>query len=81
MLIKMECTQCGAQLNVDDSKEHFFCIYCGNKIVNLPRERITRSQTVHVVQRVGGDTANTFPANNTRYLVISYGSAMKGYSS
>ncbi len=74
MLIKMECTQCGALLDVDDSKEHFFCTYCGNKIVNLPRERITKSQTVHVVQRVGGDATNPFPVNNNiRYLVISYG--------
>ncbi len=35
MLVKMTCPQCGANLEVDSSKETFFCEFCGTKIANV----------------------------------------------
>ena len=35
MLVKMTCPQCGASLDMDDSKEFMFCQFCGTKIANL----------------------------------------------
>lgn len=35
MLVKMTCPQCGASLDMDDSKEFMFCQFCGTKIANI----------------------------------------------
>lgn len=45
MLVNTTCPNCGAQLNMDDSKEQFFCTYCGTKIVNMA-QKIEVNQTI-----------------------------------
>ena len=35
MLVKMQCSNCGAQLEVDNNCDVFFCKHCGTKMVNL----------------------------------------------
>ena len=35
MLVKMICPQCGASLEMDNSREIMFCKYCGTKIANV----------------------------------------------
>lgn len=32
-LISLTCNKCGAQLQVDDSRDFYFCQYCGNKLM------------------------------------------------
>lgn len=36
MLVKMSCPQCGAVLEMDDSKEFIFCEFCGAKVAIVP---------------------------------------------
>ena len=35
MLVKMTCPQCGAMLEMDNTKEFMFCQFCGTKIANI----------------------------------------------
>lgn len=32
-LITLKCPECGATLNLDDSRKEYFCTYCGAKIL------------------------------------------------
>ena len=34
MIIRMQCPNCGAAVDFDDTRELMFCTYCGTKIVN-----------------------------------------------
>ena len=55
VLVKMECPQCGAPLEMDESATHIFCKYCGTKIENIAqRVEISHSGTVvHKIDRTG----------------------------
>ncbi len=47
MLVKMQCSNCGAELNVDDSKQVFFCTHCGTKVMNVA-ERVEVNQNISI---------------------------------
>lgn len=32
-IIKLTCTSCGANLTIDEEREHLYCQYCGAKLV------------------------------------------------
>ena len=49
MLIKMTCPQCGAQMTVDDTREHIFCTYCGYKIENITQKIEVSGTVQHIV--------------------------------
>ncbi|MBR4635773.1 MAG: zinc ribbon domain-containing protein [Clostridia bacterium] len=49
MLVKMTCPQCGASLEMDDSKDFMFCQFCGAKVAIIPeRVNVTHSGSVSV---------------------------------
>ena len=60
--IKAQCTNCGATLDIDDSREFVFCRYCGNKIFLISeeiikerarmqyQERILKEQNIHRIE-------------------------------
>lgn len=40
-LISLQCTKCGAQLNISEEREIVFCEYCGNKMLIDDTSKIT----------------------------------------
>ena len=64
-LISMKCPACGAVLeNVDESREFFFCTYCGNKIT-YEKQRIEMTGEVSLA---GVATAKSLLARGTNAL-------------
>lgn len=59
MLVKIQCPNCGANMEIDDSKEKLHCKYCGFEIVNLSdKKEVTQNINVsgtirHVYDRPG----------------------------
>lgn len=53
-LITLKCPECGATLNLDDSRKEYFCTYCGTKI--LLDEEIQR-QDVRIENRIIDEAA------------------------
>ncbi len=47
-LISLQCPQCGAQLEVEATRNFVFCQYCGNKI--LIDDGVKRSQVTHIIR-------------------------------
>ncbi|MBQ8572352.1 MAG: zinc ribbon domain-containing protein [Ruminococcus sp.] len=45
MLVTMKCPSCGANLEIDNTREFMFCQYCGTKIANIA-EKVEVSGTV-----------------------------------
>ena len=62
MLVKMTCPQCGAVLDMDDSKEYMFCEFCGTKIANV-------TEKVDVVHSGSVSIDETGKLENFRYIV------------
>ena len=46
MLIKMQCSNCGAELEADSEEKYFFCRHCGTKILNVA-EKIEVNHTIN----------------------------------
>lgn len=77
MIISAKCPNCGATMNVDSSREVFFCSYCGTKMYNV-KERIEVSGGVSI------DTTNQI-ANMLRRAVdfeqrLEYDQAFEYYN-
>lgn len=53
-LITLKCPECGATLNLNDSRKEYFCTYCGTKI--LLDEEIQR-QDVRIENRIIDEAA------------------------
>lgn len=47
-LISLTCPKCGAQLEVEEGKEIYFCTYCGNKMV-FEKQKVELSGNVTVL--------------------------------
>ena len=47
MIVSLKCPGCGANMDVDDSRDFCFCTYCGYKIVNM-KEKIEISGAVNI---------------------------------
>ena len=47
MLVSLKCPGCGANMDVDDSRDFCFCTYCGYKIVNM-KEKVEVSGSVKI---------------------------------
>lgn len=47
MLVQMECPQCGAKLEIDETRERAFCSYCGAELINFT-ERVEINQNINV---------------------------------
>lgn len=47
MIISLNCPNCGANMDADDSREFCFCSYCGYKIVNM-KEKVEISGAVKI---------------------------------
>ena len=70
MLVKLQCPQCRAQMEIDDQQEHIFCSFCGTKIANL-REKVEITQNVNV----SGTVRHVMDRSNEPNLYISYATA------
>lgn len=70
MLVKMICPQCGATLDMDDSREFIFCRFCGTKILNTA-QKIEVKQDVNV----SGMILHRTDYSNEPNLVINYSSS------
>ncbi len=71
MLVKLKCPQCGASMQIDDSQERVFCIYCGTEIANL-KEKIEITQNVNY----SGTVRHVIDRSNDPNLYISYATAV-----
>lgn len=47
MIVSLKCPGCGANMDVDDSRDFCFCSYCGYKIVNM-KEKVEISGAVKI---------------------------------
>lgn len=47
MIISLKCPGCGANMDVDDSRDFCFCSYCGYKIVNM-KEKVEIAGAVKI---------------------------------
>lgn len=68
-LIAAKCTQCGAELTVDDTKEAGVCQYCGTayiteKVINNYNTYVTNNE----IHNYAGATINITSPNNPKYL-------------
>ena len=70
MLVKMKCPYCGANMELDDSREKVFCAYCGSEIANL-KERIEITQNINM----SGTVTHVMDRSNDPNLYISYATA------
>ena len=73
MLVQMTCPNCGANMEVDDSRENVYCTYCGTKIANM-EERVHVEQNVNV----SGTVVHKIDRSNEPTLYISYASVNRG---
>lgn len=76
MLVKMTCPQCGAVLEMDDSKEFMFCEFCGTKIANV-------TEKIDVVHSGSVSIDETGKLDNFRYIVqtaLKSGNYAEAYS-
>ncbi|MBP5654724.1 MAG: zinc ribbon domain-containing protein [Clostridiales bacterium] len=69
MIIDMKCSNCGAPLRFDDSRQVMFCGYCGHKLVYIPEQmninhQVNVSGTVQHVQNRFNDP-NLYITYNT----------------
>ena len=69
MLVKMECPNCGAKLELDDSQNKAFCSHCGTELVNFV-ERIQIDKNV----TVSGNVTATLDRTNEPNLIIDFAS-------
>ena len=54
-LVSLKCPECGAELDIDDSREYAFCSYCGSKVMR-EKTRIELSGSVSVKGIAGADS-------------------------
>lgn len=69
MLVKLECPQCGAKMEVDDSREKVFCSYCGMELVNFT-QHIDVTQNVNV----SGAVMHITDRSNEPNVIIDFAS-------
>ena len=67
MIVKMECPQCGATMNMDDSRDFMYCEFCGSKVANLVERT---EQNINV----SGTVVHKMDRSNEPNLYISYNS-------
>ncbi len=80
MLVKMICPQCGASLDMDDSREFMFCSFCGTKIANLSEKvHVTHSGTVTIDEsgKIGNFWFMVVNALNSRNFIEAYTYCMR----
>lgn len=70
MLVKLQCPQCGAPMEIDDQQEQVFCKFCGTRIANL-KEKVEVTQNVNVT----GTVLHVMDRSNEPNLYISYATA------
>lgn len=71
MLVKMQCPHCGANMEIDDSREKIFCSFCGTEIANL-KEKIEITQNINM----SGTVMHVMDRSNDPNLYISYATAV-----
>lgn len=62
------CSQCGAKLKVDDSKEAGVCEYCGTPFVT---EKAIKNYTTNITNNYNGANINMQAGNFDNYLELS----------
>ncbi len=70
MLVKLQCPQCGAAMEIDDQQDQIYCSHCGTRIANI-RERVEITQNVNV----SGTVRHVMDRSNEPNLYISYATA------
>ena len=71
MIIRSTCPQCSANLDVDDSRDVFFCQYCGYKMINA-REKVDVVHTGTVIyQQDRSNEPNLFITYNSSDPTVS----------
>ena len=68
--IPAKCTQCGAEITVDDTKDAGICKYCGTafvteKAINNYNTYITNDYEGATINVVKGDASNLEPVKKT----------------
>lgn len=69
MIVKMQCPQCGAQMEFDDSRDVIFCSYCGNRIANVA-QKVNITQNVNVT----GTVTHVADRSNEPNVLIDFAS-------
>lgn len=73
MLVKMQCPQCGGQMEIDSSRQSVFCSFCGTKIENVPeRLHIQGDVTVHQNVNVQGTVLHKADRSGDPNLYIDF---------
>ena len=67
MLIDMKCSNCGAHMQFDNTREFMFCEYCGHRVANV-NEQVNINQQVNV----SGTVYHVQDRSNEPNLYISY---------
>lgn len=67
MMVQAKCPQCGATMQVDDTRNKLFCTYCGAEIVNMA-QRVEVQQTVNV----SGEVRHTMDKYPDVQAVVRY---------
>ena len=70
MLIKLVCPQCGGKMDIDDSREKAFCLFCGTELINF-------SQKVDITQNinVSGTVIHKMDRSEDANLYIEFSSS------
>lgn len=64
-LIPAKCTQCGANIRVDDSKEAGICEYCGTAFIT---EKAINNYNTYVTNNYAGANINIIHQDNPDYM-------------
>lgn len=64
-LIPAKCTQCGANIKVDDSKDAGICEYCGTAFVT---EKVINNYNTYVTNNYAGANINIIHQDNPDYM-------------
>ena len=76
----LRCTQCGAELELDNSKDFGFCCYCGTKIMLTEKKEIIHSGEVQMVVNNTQKGLNRLDLANTAFESQNYEEAYTYYT-
>ena len=79
MLVQMQCPQCGATLDFDQSKDFMFCQFCGHKVANIAQKveiQQTINQNINQNVNVAGTVVHKTDKSREPNLIISFASSV-----
>ena len=76
----LRCTQCGAELELDNSKDFGFCYCCGTKIMLKEKKEVIHSGEVQMVVNNTQQGLNRLDLANTAFISGKYADAYTYYT-